>query len=235
VAASLAKVDDANAAGADVTLDVYPYEAGSGPMHQYFDVDAIDPELAAVIMFATCPEFPDYEGRMAVDVAAEQGITVSRLIEDVIRAPQGDRVISLQFLMDVADIEVNLRHPLVMVGSDGIPDLTGRPHPRLFGTFPRVLGHYVRDQGVLSLPEAVRRMTSMSCDRFGLVDRGRVAEGQFADLVLFDPVTVIDRATYDDPKQEPAGIDLVVVNGQIAFDHGEHLGAGSGRVLHYQR
>ena len=189
------------------------------------------PTLAQVIMFATCPDFPEYEGRMAVDVASEQGIPVTRLIEDVIRAPHGDRVISLQFLMDDADIEANLRHPLVMVGSDGIPDLRGRPHPRLFGTFPRVLGHFVRERHVLTLPEAIRRMTSLSCDRFGLVDRGRVAEGQLADLVMLDPDTVIDRATYDDPKREPAGIDLVVVNGRIAFDHGEHTGVGGGRVL----
>ena len=235
VVESLAQVDRANADGADVTLDVYPYEAGSGPMHQYFDVEAIDPELASVIMFASCPDFPDYEGRMAIDVASEQGIAVTELIAGVIRAPQGERVISLQFLMDVADIEDNLRHPLVMIGSDGIPDLRGRPHPRLFGTFPRVLGHYVRDAGVLTLTEAIRRMTSLSCDRFGLLDRGRLGEGQFADLVLFDPATVIDRATYDDPKQEPAGIDVVVVNGRVAYDHGEHTGVGGGRVLHHGR
>jgi N-acyl-D-amino-acid deacylase len=77
-------------------------------------------------------------------------------------------------------------------------------------------------------------MTSLSCDRFGLVDRGRVAEGQFADLVMFDPATIIDTATYDEPKQEPDGIDLVVVNGQIAFEGGSHTGAGAGRMLRYR-
>lgn len=232
---SLAKVDQANAAGGDVTLDVYPYTAGSGPMAQYFNLANIDPELAEVIRFASCPAFREYEGRMAVDVAADLGVPVTQLIHDVIVAPEGDRTLCIQFIIDDADVQENLRHPLMMVGSDGIPDLRGQPHPRLFGTFPKVLGHYVRELGVLELPEAIRRMTSLSCDRFGLTDRGRVAEGQFADLVLFDPATVIDTATYDEPKQEAAGIDLVMVNGQIALDAGTHTGVGGGRLLHFGR
>ena len=122
----------------------------------------------------------------------------------------------------------------MMVGSDGIPDLTGSPHPRLFGTFPRVLGHYVRERGVLSLEEAVRRMTSLSCERFGLVERGRIREGYWADLVIFDPDRVVDTATYDDPKQEPEGIRAVIVNGQVAYDNGRHTGAGAGRMLRYR-
>ena len=232
---SLAKVDEANASGADVTLDVYPYTAGSGPMAQYFDIDNIDPELAEVIRFASCPAFLEYEGRMAVDVANEQGISVTQLIHDVIVAPEGDRTLCILFIIGEADVEENLRHPLMMVGSDGIPDLRVRPHPRLFGTFPRVLGDYVRQRGVIGLEDAIRRMTSLSCDRFGLADRGRVAEGQYADLVVFDPATVIDTATYDDPKQEPEGIDLVVVNGAVALRDGSHTGIGSGRMLSYQR
>ena len=230
---SLAKVDAANAAGADVTLDVYPYTAGSGPMAQYFNIDKIDPELAEVIRFASCPAFREYEGRMAVDVAADLGVPVTQLIHDVIVAPDGDKTLCIQFIIDDADVQENLRHPLMMVGSDGIPDLRGQPHPRLFGTFPKVLGHYVRELGVIELPEAIRRMTSLSCDRFGLADRGRIAEGQFADLVLFDPATVIDTATYDDPKQEAAGIDMVIVNGQVALDHGTHTAVGGGRLLHF--
>ena len=230
---SLAKVDEANASGADITLDVYPYTAGSGPMAQYFNLDNIDPELAEVIRFASCPAFREYEGRMAVDVAAELGVPVTQLIHDVIVAPQGDRTLCIQFIIDEADIEENLRHPRMMVGSDGIPDLRGNPHPRLFGTFPKVLGHYVRDLGIIDLAEAVRRMTSLSCDRFGFVDRGRVAEGQFADLVLFDPATISDAATYDEPKQESVGISLVTVNGAIALRDGNHTGAGTGRLLSY--
>ena len=232
---SLAKVDEANARGADVTLDVYPYTAGSGPMAQYFNLDNVDQELAEVIRFASCPAFREYEGRMAVDVASDLGVPVTQLIRDVITAPQGDRTLCIQFIIDGADIEENLRHPLMMIGSDGIPDLRGQPHPRLFGTFPKVLGHYVREQGVLELPEAVRRMTSLSCDRFGFTDRGRIGEGQIADLVLFDADTIIDTASYDDPKQEAAGIELVMVNGQVALRNGAHTGVGGGRLLHHQQ
>jgi N-acyl-D-amino-acid deacylase len=152
----------------------------------------------------------------------------------VLTAPDGDRTICIQFIIDEADIEANLRHPLMMVGSDGIVDLAGRPHPRLFGTFPRVLARYVRDRAVLSLEEAVRRMTSLPCRRFGLRDRGVVAEGQLADLVLFDPATIADTATYDDPQQEPDGVGLVVVNGRVAYRSGTHTGAGAGRVLRYE-
>ncbi|MEZ5410711.1 MAG: D-aminoacylase [Acidimicrobiales bacterium] len=220
VGESLARIDAANAAGADITLDVYPYTAGSGPMAQYFRLDRLDPELAAVIRFASCPAFRHYEGRMAVDLAAEQGVTPVDVIRQVLTAPGGDRTICIQFIIDEADVETNLRHPLMMVGSDGIVDLAGRPHPRLFGTFPRVLGHYVRERRVLDLAEAVRRMTSLPADRFGLVDRGRVVEGHHADLVLFDPATVADTATYDEPKQAPAGIDVVLVNGAVAYRPG---------------
>ncbi len=233
VSASLARVDEANANGADVTLDAYPYTAGSGPMAQYFNLDRLDPELAEVIRFASCPAFRAYEGRMAVDIAAEQGVDAVDVIREVLTAPAGDRTICIQFIIDEGDIETNYAHPLMMVGSDGIPDLNGRPHPRLFGTFPRVLAHYVRERGILSMEEAVRRMTSLSCDRFGMTDRGRVVEGGYADLVLFDPDTVVDTADYDRPKQEPEGIDLVVVNGQVTARDGRHLPAGAGRFLRH--
>jgi N-acyl-D-amino-acid deacylase len=232
---SLQRVDRAIASGQRVTLDVYPYTAGSGRMIEYFKLDKIDRTLAEVIRIASCPAFREYEGRMLVDVAAERGIDITDLVRQILTAPLGDRTICIHFIIDEADIETNLRHADMMVGSDGIPDLRGRPHPRLFGTFPRVLARYVRDRGVLGLEEAVRRMTSLSADTFGLVDRGRIREGCWADLVLFDPATVIDTATYDDPQREPDGIRLVVVNGQVAFEDGLHTGIGSGKMLRYRR
>ena len=235
VTESLALIDATNAAGGDITLDVYPYVAGSGPMAQYFDLNKVDEELAAAIRLASCPAFPQYEGRHLTDIAAETGEALGALVVRILTAPAGRRTICIQFLMDEADVETNLRHPLVMVGSDGIPDLDGRPHPRLYGTFPRVLGHYVRERGVLSLAEAIRRMTSLSCDRFGLVDRGRVREGFHADLVLFDPATVLDSATWNDPQVEPVGIHAVLVNGQVALAKGDHTGVGAGRTLRYRQ
>ena len=149
-------------------------------------------------------------------------------------APRARQTICIQFVMDEGDVEANLRHPLVMVGSDGIPDLRGRPHPRLFGTCPRVLARYVRERGVLPLAEAVRRMTSFPCERFGLAGRGRVAEGAFADLVVFDAERIEDTATYADPKREARGIEWVIVNGRVALERGRHTGAGAGRALRYR-
>lgn len=232
---SLALVDAANAAGGDVTLDVYPYTAGSGPMNQYVDLTRIDVRWAEQTRIASCPAFRHYEGRALVDIAADEGMELTDLVRQILTAPKGDRTVSITAGMSEVDVETNLRHPRMMVGSDGIPDLNGTPHPRLFGTFPRVLGDYVRQRGVLTLAEAVRRMTSLSCDRFGLAGRGRLAPGGFADLVVFDPDSVIDTATYDDPKREPEGIAWVVVNGTIAYDHGRHTGARAGRLVRYRQ
>lgn len=232
---SLARVDAAHAAGQDVTLDVYPYTATSGPLHQYVDLAAIDLDFATRTRIANCPAFPQYEGRALPDIAADEGIGLDEAVRRVLGGDPAlaRQVVSITLAIDEADIEANLRHPRMMIGSDGIPDLRGNPHPRLFGTFPRVLARYVRDRSVLPLEEAVRRMTSLSCDRFGLAGRGRIVEGGWADLVLFDPATVVDTATYDDPKREPEGVACVVVNGEVVVDGGRHTGARPGRVLRF--
>ena len=117
-----------------------------------------------------------------------------------------------------------------MIGSDGLPH-DRHPHPRLWGTFPRVLGHYSRDVGLFPLEEAVRRMTSLPAGWFGLVDRGIVRPGAFADLVVFDAATVKDTGTFSEPAQPAAGIDLVMVNGRVVWRAGRHTGARPGRVL----
>jgi len=204
-------------------------------MWQYVNLEAIDTEWAANVLINSCPDDTSLEGKTIPAIAEEKGWDLAETVRQVLTSPGGKQVICTHFIIDEADIETNLRHRRVMIGSDGIPDLNGRPHPRLFGTFPRVLGHYVRERKVLSLEEAIRRMTSLACERFGLANRGFVREGYAADLVLFDPLIIEDRATYADPKQEPAGISKVIVNGQVAYDEGRHTGVGAGRMLRYRR
>lgn len=232
---SLARVDAAIAAGVSVTLDVYPYTAGSGPMWQYVNLERIDIEWAAGVMIASCPDARAYEGRMLPEIAAEEGWTVEEAVRRILTSPRGREVICIHFIIDEADIETNLRHPRMLVGSDGIPVLNGKPHPRLFGTMPRVLARYVRERGVLSLEQAIRRMTGAACERFGLIERGHIREGWYADLVLFDPGSIEDLATYEEPKRLPRGIAAVVVNGELALRDGQPTGARAGRMLRYRR
>ncbi|MFT7685564.1 MAG: N-acyl-D-amino-acid deacylase [Candidatus Azotimanducaceae bacterium] len=232
---SLEKIDRALKAKQRVTLDVYPYTAGSGRMIEYFNIERINRDLAEVIRIASCPAFREYEGKSAVDIASQENLDVTEVIHKILTAPGGEKTLCIQFIIDEADVETNLAHKDMMVGSDGIPDLRGQPHPRLFGTFPRVLGHYVRERGILSLPEAIRRMTSLSAATFGMKNRGQIKSGFFADLVMFDPSTIIDTASYDDPKQEPIGIQLVIVNGKIALQDGVHSHVGSGQMLRYRQ
>jgi len=135
--------------------------------------------------------------------------------------------------MDEGDVEAIMRHPMTMIASDG--RLTqpgeGHPHPRWYGTFPRVLGVYVREKAVLGLEEAVHKMSGMPAHRMGLTARGEVREGWFADLVVFDPATVKDMATFENPHQYPVGIPWVLVNGKVAVDDGVFTDVRSGRVL----
>jgi N-acyl-D-aspartate/D-glutamate deacylase len=221
-----ARLAEANAAGVDVAFDVYPYTAGSGPLVEYFNPRAPDLELLEVTRLATCPAFPELEGRMLVDIACEQGSDVPTLVARILAGPGGERTLCITFTMADEDLERNLVHPRSMIGSDGLADLSGKPHPRLFGTFPRVLAHYVRERNLLALPDAVRKMTSVPCERFGLFGRGRIAEGLQADLVLFDGERVADLASYDDPKRTPRGIACVVVNGALAYRSGVISRAG---------
>ena len=232
---SLARVDTALAAGQPVTLDVYPYTAGSGRMIEYFDLNNVSRQLAEVIRIASCPAFREYEGRMLKDIAAEQNVDICDLTKDLLTAPKGDRTICIQFIIDEKDIVTNLKYKDMMIGSDGIPDLKGKPHPRLFGTFPRILAKYVRQDGILTLSEAVRRMTSLPARIFGMESRGQIKEGYWADLVLFDPKTVTDMATYDEPKNHPAGISLVMVNGEVGMADGVQRGTQSGKMLRFRR
>ncbi|MEO8903431.1 MAG: amidohydrolase family protein [Polyangiaceae bacterium] len=129
----------------------------------------------------------------------------------------------------------NLGHPRVMVGSDGLPNPEGRPHPRWYGAFPRVLGEYGRKRGLFSVEFAVHKTSRLACERFGLASRGRIDERYWADLLLFDPAMIEDRASYVDPKQAPLGIDLVLVNGAAARVGGRTTDARAGRFLRFNK
>ena len=163
-------------------------------------------------------------------------LTARRIGDPASRDEDGAASMTL-FQLDEADLRRALVHPQVMIGSDGSalapygPLAEGKPHPRSYGTFARVLGEYAREQRVLSLPQAVHKMTGMPARRLRLRDRGVIREGARADLVVFDPRRVADPATYQDPHRYAAGIEHVLVNGRFVVKHGEHTGSLPGRVL----
>jgi N-acyl-D-amino-acid deacylase len=136
--------------------------------------------------------------------------------------------------MDEGDVQTVMRHPTTMIGSDGIP-LCGKPHPRLYGTFARVLGHYARELGLFTMEDAVHRITAMPEQKFGLADRGVLRLGAYADLIIFDPATVIDPGTYNSPKRDPVGIPHVFVNGVAVVANGRHTNARPGRALRHKQ
>lgn len=177
---------------------------------------------------------PELEGRTLHDWAIERGLepTLANGVDLVIEATQRGAS-AIYHVLDEADVERIMVHPQTMIASDGRltqPD-EGHPHPRWYGTFPRVLGTYVREKGVLTLEAAVHKMTGMPANRLGLCDRGRLSEGRVADIVVFDPATVADRATFTDPHQYPTGIDHVIIGGTPVVDEGVFSDRRPGAVL----
>jgi N-acyl-D-amino-acid deacylase len=201
-----------------IGLDVYPYNASSKTL----DPARAKPGVRIMVTWST--RHPHLAGRMLDDIAAELGCTTTEAAEKIL--PAG----AIYFQLDEQDVQDILAYPHSMIGSDGLPH-DAHPHPRLWGTFPRVLGHYVRELGLLTLPDAVRRMTSLPASWFGFADRGVLRQGAFADIVVFDPATIIDTATFTHPAQPARGIDLVLCNGRVTWADGAHTGARPGRVL----
>lgn len=213
----LAWLDDA-AGEHDVACDCYPYAASASTLDLKQVTDAYD------ILITWSEPHPDQGGRMLAAIAADWRVSLHEAANRL--QPAG----AVYFCMDEEDVRRFLRHPLTMIGSDGLPR-DPRPHPRLWGTFPRVLGHYARDEGLFPLHEAVHKMTGLPGSRFALPGRGLLREGWHADLVLFDPARVRDTADYHDPMRAAEGIDAVWVNGELAYDGNAVTRARSGRFL----
>lgn len=181
------------------------------------------------------PNNPEkYVGKSLGDIARDQKKAPDAATLDLYLEQNGD-VSLVMYYMSEKDMRIALQDPLLSIDSDGTavsPEFGGQPHPRYYGTFPRVLGHYVREEGVISLEEAVRKMTSLAAQRMKLTDRGILREGLSADIVVFDPERIIDRATFDKPHQLAEGVSHVIVNGVTVVKDGAHTGAKPGRALH---
>ena len=254
-------VDEGRDAGIDVTFDQYPYPAASTLLHSLLPYwvhaggpsllfrriheqsvrdeigDSIEPQWGLsldhyIFSHIGSGRNREWEGRSLVDLAEHQGkrmvdAVCDLLIEENLEVAFVARTGNPENIRNIA------RHPAQMVGSDGL--LTGdHPNPRSYGTFPYVLGQLARDEGLFPMEEGMRKMTSYPAQRLGLKDRGIIRDGMKADLVVFDPETVEAKATFDDPKQYPVGIEYVVVNGRVVIDKGVHTRELPGRALRSQ-
>jgi N-acyl-D-amino-acid deacylase len=264
---NLDKIENACREGLDVSADMYPYTAlntslsallpswahvgGKTAMLQHLhdqpDRAKIQLELAQAAIhdqpgywertfISFCPKQPAFEGRNLQDLAASLELSPEDAVMEILTEVESG-VEMIQFMMSDENVELGLRSPHVMIGSDGEgrsaegPLSAGKPHPRNYGTFPRVLGRYARERKLFSLEEAVYKMTGLPAGKLRLHQRGLLKAGHFADLVIFDPNTVIDRATFIQPHQYPEGIAFVFVNGKVVIREGKHTQARPGKVV----
>jgi N-acyl-D-amino-acid deacylase len=205
----------------EIGLDAYPYIASSTVLRK----ENIPRALKILVTWSK--PHPEASGRALAEIAQEWRVSAEEAADRL--QPAG----AIYFMMSEEDVRRVLAFEHTMIGSDGLPH-DRHPHPRLWGTFARVLGHYCREEKLFPLEEAVRRMTGLPARRFGLAGRGRLAHGAFADVTVFDPATIIDRASFADPIQPAAGIFLVLVNGVPVWRAGAATGARPGRTLRRQ-
>jgi N-acyl-D-amino-acid deacylase len=208
-------------AAQEIGLDAYPYIASSTVLQRERTRDALK------VLITWSKAVPDQAGRELDEIARDWGVDIDTAVARL--QPAG----AIYWLMDEADVRRVLAFEPTMIGSDGLPHDV-HPHPRLWGTFPRVLGHYCREIGLFSLEQAVRKMTGLSAARFGLAGRGLVVVGGYADLGVFDANSVIDRATFAEPTLSATGIEYVFVNGRSVWSEGKPTGERPGRALRRQ-
>jgi N-acyl-D-amino-acid deacylase len=254
-------VEDARDRGVDVTFDQYPYiasstglksllphwahEGGAEKMMERLNDPETRKRLEAErrlgrdwdnILIVYVENNPQYIGKRITEIAEMEGKRPADAAFDLLLA-ENTQVQTVMFAIDEDDIKYVMRSPYGMVGSDGSAISPkgilgkGKPHPRYYGTFPRILGHYARDEGVITLQEAVRKMTSAPAQRMGFRDRGLLREGYKADVTVFDPKRVKDESTFTDPHRFPSGIPYVLVNGSVVLDKGKQTSALPGKTL----
>jgi N-acyl-D-amino-acid deacylase len=227
---SLALVAQARARGLDITVDVYPYVASSSSLAAMSraGVPGMWEQIPSIIASVKYNK-EKYEGKYVSQIAEELDLppddAVRKILEDEENTPS-----VIMFTMHEDDVRRVIADPYAMAGSDGLPT-DGKPHPRLYGTMARVLEQYVRKEAVLTLQDAVRKLTSLPAKKHRIAERGMLQPGWFADIVIFDPATIADVATYQEPRQYPVGIDAVIVNGQVVAQGGRQTAARPGRML----
>jgi N-acyl-D-amino-acid deacylase len=262
---TLELIDQARKDGVDVTADVYPYAASSGPLHATLPPWAAEGGVSATLERIRDPEqrermkkdmeegLPGWSslkgigwGRIMIAQSSDaglQGQTVEEIAKgkdidpfqcafDILLADEGTTKV-IKFAASEEDLERTLQHPAVMVGSDsGI--IKGHPHPRNYGTFPRVLARYVREKNTLKLESAIHKMTAMPAARCGILDRGILRPGLKADITVFDPNSISDHSTFTDPHRYSTGISWILVNGQAAVQDGETTQQTAGKLIRYK-
>lgn len=234
-APAIEEIRAARASGLDVMADQYPYSRGSTALDQLVSADSFRRPTnfglisADAVTIASSPRTPGWEGRSLESVAIELGLAAADAARTIVEK-EGRGCMVVVANQTEENIALILQQDFVMIGSDGIP-AGSRPHPRLFHTFPRVLGEYSRNRGIISLETAVHKMTGMSAERFAMKNRGVIRPDAFADLVLFDHGEVIDTGTYEDPAVAPRGIVGVWTNGVRTVDNSKPTNERPGRVL----
>ncbi|MHC1762089.1 MAG: amidohydrolase family protein [Negativicutes bacterium] len=254
---TLKLMEDANQNQVSVTCDVYPYVAGSAMMSVLLPPWALNGGINAMLQRLRDKDnrerikkeletgLPGWQNLYKASgwdkiVVAQHGVTLQKLADEkgvepadalfnILLEKQGE-VSMVLFMMSEDDVKNILKHPLTVVGSDGNFGL-GSPHPRRYGTFPRVLAKYVREEKVISMEQAISKMTGLPAVRMGLKDRGVLHVGNSADIIIFDPDHFVDKATYSEPRQHPDGLQYVIINGEVVVDEGVFTGIRAGKVL----
>ena len=258
VNATLRVIDEANEEGYDVYCDVYPYIASHTDLTTTFIPQALrgegrDAIVAKLkdkverqklidynvnlrksdcldwVLIANCPEFPEYRGKRVTEIAKMRGVSDYNAMFDILEACGGS---ACYFTMCEEDVEMVMAHPRAMICTDsGVAGKQQYHHPRVRGSFPRVLGRYVRERGVTTLHEMIRKMTSMPAAVYGLSGKGLIREGMDADICIFDPEKIIDRADYVDCFKRAEGLNYVLVGGEVVAENAVHNGKKCGKVI----